>query len=198
MRRCLALIRSRCRASGRHWVFSTDDRPAGAERYRSRRGVVSPLRKPSFGSCGDSPANCRSERSIRVRNCSSCEQGGTAAVFTCGSRASTSVRYVYVAAMMSHGRWPSSSCSRCLCCRFDCRCKPLRVSPAISAMLGSPTDMAGLDIRRAIGMIFAPSPRWRNWQTHYFEVVAGQPVQVQVLSWASSYGSRPAFSAIPA
>src|SRR5688500_7451729 len=30
-----------------------------------------------------------------------------------------------------------------------------------------------------------PTPRWRNWQTHYFEVVAPQGVQVQVLSWAS-------------
>src|SRR5439155_15926437 len=28
------------------------------------------------------------------------------------------------------------------------------------------------------------TPRWRNWQTHYFEVVAGQPVEVRVLSWA--------------
>ncbi len=28
------------------------------------------------------------------------------------------------------------------------------------------------------------TPRWRNWQTHYFEVVAPQGVQVQILSWA--------------
>src|SRR6185437_11600599 len=26
--------------------------------------------------------------------------------------------------------------------------------------------------------------RWRNWQTHYFEVVAPRGVQVQILSWA--------------
>ena len=30
----------------------------------------------------------------------------------------------------------------------------------------------------------AHTPRWRNWQTHYFEVVAPQGVQVQILSWA--------------
>src|SRR5439155_23668805 len=29
------------------------------------------------------------------------------------------------------------------------------------------------------------TPRWRNWQTHYFEVVAPQGVQLQILSWAS-------------
>src|SRR5436309_96140 len=34
------------------------------------------------------------------------------------------------------------------------------------------------------------TPRWRNWQTHYFEVVAPQGVQVQILSWALE--SRPA------
>src|SRR5271155_5122767 len=32
-----------------------------------------------------------------------------------------------------------------------------------------------------------PTPRWRNWQTHYFEVVAPQGVQVQILSWAFSH-----------
>src|SRR5829696_6029582 len=32
------------------------------------------------------------------------------------------------------------------------------------------------------------TPRWRNWQTHYFEVVAGNTVQVQILSWASMRG----------
>jgi hypothetical protein len=34
------------------------------------------------------------------------------------------------------------------------------------------------------------TPRWRNWQTHYFEVVAGQPVQVQILSWALNEAIR--------
>jgi hypothetical protein len=32
------------------------------------------------------------------------------------------------------------------------------------------------------------TPRWRNWQTHYFEVVAPQGVQVQILSWAFEEG----------
>jgi hypothetical protein len=27
---------------------------------------------------------------------------------------------------------------------------------------------------------------WRNWQTHYLEVVAGQPMEVQILSSATS------------
>lgn len=27
-------------------------------------------------------------------------------------------------------------------------------------------------------------PRWRNWQTHRFEVAASNIVQVQILSWA--------------
>ena len=27
-------------------------------------------------------------------------------------------------------------------------------------------------------------PRWRNWETHQFEGLAGQPVEVQVLFWA--------------
>ena len=31
---------------------------------------------------------------------------------------------------------------------------------------------------------FDTTPRWRNWQTHYFEVVAPKGVQVQILSWA--------------
>ena len=26
---------------------------------------------------------------------------------------------------------------------------------------------------------------WRNWQTHYLEVVAGQPMEVQILSRAA-------------
>jgi len=26
---------------------------------------------------------------------------------------------------------------------------------------------------------------WRNWQTHYLEVVAGQPMEVQILSSAA-------------
>ena len=26
---------------------------------------------------------------------------------------------------------------------------------------------------------------WRNWQTHYLEVVAGQPMEVQILSSAT-------------
>ncbi len=30
----------------------------------------------------------------------------------------------------------------------------------------------------------ALKPRWRNWQTRYFEVVVPQGVQVRVLSWA--------------
>ena len=27
-------------------------------------------------------------------------------------------------------------------------------------------------------------PRWRNWYTHYLEVVAPKGLQVQLLSWA--------------
>lgn len=27
-------------------------------------------------------------------------------------------------------------------------------------------------------------PRWRNWQTHYLEVVAPRGMEVRVLSWA--------------
>ena len=34
------------------------------------------------------------------------------------------------------------------------------------------------------------TPRWRNWQTHCFEVAASNIVQVQILSWASP---RPPF-----
>jgi hypothetical protein len=41
-----------------------------------------------------------------------------------------------------------------------------------------------LDTTKAPHILFHLEPRWRNWQTHYFEVVAGQPVQVQILSWA--------------
>jgi hypothetical protein len=41
-----------------------------------------------------------------------------------------------------------------------------------------------LDTREAAHILIQTTPRWRNWQTHYFEVVAGQPVQVQILSWA--------------
>src|SRR5438270_5572116 len=33
-------------------------------------------------------------------------------------------------------------------------------------------------------IIGATSPRWRNWQTHCFEVAASNIVQVQILSWA--------------
>src|SRR5688500_6764005 len=41
--------------------------------------------------------------------------------------------------------------------------------------------------RRIIpGVHIITTPRWRNWQTHYFEVVARQLVQVQILSWALS------------
>src|SRR5262245_52587674 len=32
------------------------------------------------------------------------------------------------------------------------------------------------------------APRSRNWQTHYFEVVAPQGVEVRVLSWALRRG----------
>ena len=28
---------------------------------------------------------------------------------------------------------------------------------------------------------------WRNWQTHYLEVVAGQPMEVQILSSAAKH-----------
>ena len=41
-----------------------------------------------------------------------------------------------------------------------------------------------LDTGRSAHIISGESPRWRNWQTHYFEVVAPQGVQVQILSWA--------------
>ena len=41
-----------------------------------------------------------------------------------------------------------------------------------------------LDRIAAERIISAQAPRWRNWQTHYFEVVAPQGVQVQILSWA--------------
>ena len=37
-----------------------------------------------------------------------------------------------------------------------------------------------------IGTIFQGSRLWWNWQTRYFEVVVGQPVQVQVLLSAPS------------
>ena len=33
-------------------------------------------------------------------------------------------------------------------------------------------------------MIFG-TRSWRNWQTHYLEVVAGQPMEVQILSSAA-------------
>src|SRR2546425_3827745 len=46
-----------------------------------------------------------------------------------------------------------------------------------------------LDTPRAAHIIPAETPRWRNWQTHYFEVVAPQGVQVQILSWASIFRS---------
>lgn len=35
-----------------------------------------------------------------------------------------------------------------------------------------------------------PLPRWRNWQTHCFEVAASNIVQVQILSWASEPVAR--------
>src|SRR5438270_3044684 len=44
-------------------------------------------------------------------------------------------------------------------------------------------------------IIGATSPRWRNWQTHCFEVAASNIVQVQILSWALEDPTRPALSA---
>ena len=41
-----------------------------------------------------------------------------------------------------------------------------------------------LDSWRSGRILSVTTPRWRNWQTHYFEVVAPQGVQVQILSWA--------------
>src|SRR5688572_6740848 len=36
-------------------------------------------------------------------------------------------------------------------------------------------------------------PRWRNWQTHYLEVVAPQGMEVRILSWALPPGKRRGF-----
>src|SRR3982750_3094831 len=47
---------------------------------------------------------------------------------------------------------------------------------------------ATLDLRRPPDIITPATPRWRNWQTHYFEVVAPRGVQVQILSWALARG----------
>src|SRR5690348_8386098 len=44
--------------------------------------------------------------------------------------------------------------------------------------------LRGLDNPPSPDIIRRTTPRWRNWQTHYFEVVARQLVQVQILSWA--------------
>jgi hypothetical protein len=57
-----------------------------------------------------------------------------------------------------------------------------------AAMGWNDPECDDLDTLNRFRILTASKPRWRNWQTHYFEVVAPQGVQVQILSWAFREG----------